>query len=110
MIFYYQESRRIEEVERLDLTGSSHAWNGLVYHTYSGINVSCTTSVIGYHQGHNYYSPTYPISNMFHASKADVGSIFGSDGSNGQLDFDFPTKVFVEYMRIYPYCGQRHSR
>ena len=47
---------------------------------------------------------------MFHASKADVASIFGSGVSEGQLDFDFPTKVYVEYMRIYPYCGSRHLR
>ena len=106
---HLQESRRIAEVERLDLTGKSHSWNSRVFHTYSGINVTSSTDPYGIWD-YDHYRWTYPLANMFRAATPNVNSIFASAVAEGQLVFDLPTKVYVEYLRIYPYCSSGHNR
>ena len=71
--------------------------------------VTSTVGAYG-HYDNGYYTNSYPISNMFSEGSANVNSVFASANSAGQLTFDLPTKVYVEYLRIYPYCGDGHSR
>ena len=112
--FFPQESRRIEEVERLDLSGSSHNWNDATFHAYGGITVTSSVAPYGHWYtpvvGSAYYTNYYPVTNMFSATSANVNTVFASANSAGTLTFDLPTKVYVEYLRIYPYCGDGHDR
>ena len=97
-------------MERLDLNGKSHSFNSTVFHTYSGINVTSLTVPYYTYWSHDHYKYTYPLGNMFAVDEPNLNSIFASASAEGQLVFDLPTPVYVEYLRIYPYCGNGHSR
>lgn len=98
-------------MERLNLTGKSHTWNDVAFHTYGGIVVTSSVEPYGHwNSDHSYYTNYYPVSNMFSEGTPDVNSVFASANSEGQLTFDLPAKVYVEYLRIYPYCGEGHDR
>ena len=100
-----QESRRIQEVERLTLIGKSHTWNDRVIHFYNGVNVTSSVAPYSYHT-----HSVYPVSNLFHVGSPNVHSVFASATSSGEIQFDLPTKLYVEYLRLYPYCGSGHNR
>ena len=92
-----QESRRIHEAERLDLIAKSHSWNARTIHFYNGINVTSSVVPSSYH---------YPVTSMFHEGSVNVNSKFISLSSEGMLEFYFPNVLYVEYLRIYPYCSR----
>ena len=96
-------------MERLNLTGTSHNWDATVFHTYGGIHVTSSVTPYGYWDTHS-YTHTYPLSNLFSEGGPTVSSVFASANSAGQLVFDLPTTVYVEFLRIYPYCGENHDR
>ena len=108
---FLQESRRIKEVEKLNLTGKSQTQSN-VFYTYGGIVVNSSVDAYVHHwySDGGYHTKYYPISNMFSEGSANVNNVFVSAHSTGQLTFYLPTKVYVEYLRIYPYCGGGHRR
>ena len=74
------------------------------------VNSSVDAYVHHWYSDGEYHTKHYPISNMFSEGSANVNSVFASAHSAGQLTFYLPTKVYVEYLRIYPYCGGGHRR
>ena len=93
------------------MTGASHTWSSSEFHTYGGILVTSSVTPYGHYDSNvASYTNYYPMSNMFSDGAPNVNSVYASANSEGQLTFDLPTKVYVEYLRIYPYCGDGHSR
>ena len=111
----YSSSNRIEEVERLNLTGNYFTTNNYperTFHTHSGINITTDAQPYSVHQYngyYDYYSHTYPLSHMFSDVSANVNYFYMSLSQTANLTFDLPFPVYVEYLRIYPYCDTDYT-
>lgn len=93
----YSSSNRINEVERLNLTGIKSNYVKTVY-MQNGINV--TTDAPSY----SYYNYWYYLSHLFSDTKANVKNIYLANSKEATLTFDLPFKTYIEYLRVYPYC------
>jgi hypothetical protein len=58
---------------------------------------------------YDYYSNTYPLSYMFSDVKANVNYFYMSVSDTANLTIDLPFPVYVEYLRIYPYCDTDYA-
>lgn len=98
-------------MERLNLTGNYYhtsEFPELTFSTHSGVNI--TTDARPYsrhhysHSYYDYYHPTYPLSYLFSDKAANVDTFYMASGPEANLVIDLPFKVYVEHLRIYPYC------
>ena len=92
----------------LDLSGGSRGQ----YTTYTAPNGMTVTSSCALYQSHCTWScsgscPDYALAHLFDQSfsKSNCRGFFLSNCRYTQLTVDLKSSVFINHIRIYPYCG-----
>lgn len=102
-------SNRINEVERLNLTGNYYTnknYPDMFFNTHSGVNITTTARPYAYNYVYSsYYSRTWPLSYLFSDHQANTATFYMASAQTATLTMDFPFETYVEYLKVYPYCN-----
>jgi len=82
----YTSSQTIEEVEKLSLASPSGSTS---YYTYNNVHVAVDTSYLSSH----------------YISGVTNSGLFISNKGIATITFSIPHVLFVDHVRVYPYCG-----
>ena len=95
----YTESKRIDEVEKLTLSGPSVPWNSQTFYSYGGVQV--TTTGVPY-EGHHIRYPFYEV----RSGSATSGHHYRTAAAQAVITVTFPHDTYVDHMRVYPHCDE----